>query len=84
MRRAQQSAARHIPELDGGVFAPRGERPPVRRKPNGLDPIGLTGQRAQRLAARRIPELDGIIFAPQGERGSGAFLPFEHLQHYAR
>ena len=58
--RAQQLAARRVPQADRAVIRPGGERGPAvqRQRREGCDGTFMSLQRAQQLAARRVPQAD--------------------------
>src|SRR6266508_4422158 len=61
------TAARHIPQFDRVVMAPRRNRLAIRRVRERADHVGVTRERGELFAGGPVPKLDRSVVAAGGE-----------------
>src|SRR5262245_50555697 len=61
LQSAEFLSSRHRPKLDGGIAAPRGQSPAVRRKSQRINPGLMTLQCPDFLAGFQIPQCNQLI-----------------------
>src|SRR5437016_1469101 len=60
-QRSHQFTIRGIPDLGGAIIAGGDDLAAIRTEGDGIDSIGMAGDREQRPAARRVPQFRGMI-----------------------